>query len=57
MDLIHEVELFLKGKNKKLISKLEKQMWEASEKLEFEKASQVRDKLFEIKKRPWKSRG
>ncbi len=32
-------------------------MWEASEKLEFEKASQVRDKLFEIKKDPGRAEG
>ncbi|WP_461832973.1 excinuclease ABC subunit UvrC [Desulfothermus sp.] len=50
MELIHEVELFLKGKNQKLISKLEKEMWNASDKLEFEKAAQIRNKIFEIKK-------
>jgi excinuclease ABC subunit C len=50
MELIKEVEMFLKGKDSHLISNLEKKMWDASEKYEFEKAAQLRDRILKVKK-------
>ncbi len=41
---------FFNGKHQNIIKDLEKQMLEASENLEFEKASELRDKIFAIKK-------
>ncbi len=50
LEIIKEVQLFLKGRNKELISKLEKEMWNASDNLEFERAASIRDRIREIKK-------
>lgn len=41
---------FFNGNHKNIINDLEKQMYDASENLEFEKASEIRDKIFAIKK-------
>ncbi len=49
MELIKEVELFLKGNSDVLIKKLEKEMWIAADKLEFEKAALIRDKIKKIR--------
>lgn len=45
MDMIKEIIRFLDGKNNSVIKYLEKQMEEASKKLEFEKASMYRDQI------------
>lgn len=49
LELIKEIELFLKGHSDDLIKKLEKDMWLASDMLEFEKAALIRDKIKKIK--------
>ena len=41
---------FLKGKNKRLVSKIKQQMEKAAKKEQFETASKIRDNLFAIKK-------
>lgn len=41
---------FFNGKHEKIIEKLEKEMLDASESLEFEKASEIRNKLFAVKR-------
>lgn len=41
---IKNIELFFKGKKKKIISELEKQMKEASKKMEYEKAEEIKKK-------------
>ena len=48
--MISEVVDFLNGKHKEIIKNLQKQMEEASENLEFEKAAEFRDKILSIKK-------
>jgi len=42
---IQEAILFLKGKKRELVSELKQQMQEASDKLEFERAKNLRDKI------------
>ena len=48
--MIEGVMDFLNGKHTEIIKSLEKQMSEASENLEFEKAAELRDKLLSVKK-------
>lgn len=48
--IVSNVVDLLNGKDKEIIKKLEKQMEEASENLEFEKAAIYRDKLFAVRK-------
>lgn len=48
--IVQEVKLFLLGKKKTLLSSLEKQMQEAAEGLEFEKAAGIRDQVLAIRK-------
>ncbi len=47
-DIVKEVTLFLKGKGQELLKKIKKEMLAASEVFEFEKASQLRDRMFAI---------
>lgn len=48
--LVREVRLFLKGRNRKLISQLEKKMKNLSEAKEYEQAAVVRDQIRSIEK-------
>ncbi len=48
--IIDDIVLFLKGENNTLIQHLEERMKVFSENMEFEKAAEVRDKIFAIKK-------
>ena len=48
--VVKEVELFLKGKNRELVKMLERTMEEESEKLNFETAAKVRDRITSLKK-------
>ncbi len=48
--MIAEAEQFLNGKQEEMIQKMEKEMYEASENMEFEKAAILRDKLSSIKR-------
>ncbi len=48
--MISKVIDFFNGKHTEIINDLEKQMLEFSDNLEFEKASEIRDKIFAIKK-------
>lgn len=50
LDLIEEITMFLRGKRKELIHKLEQKMLSKSEELEFEQARQIRDTIDEIKR-------
>src|SRR5436305_2060864 len=45
---VHQAKLFLAGKNEPLVKDLKKQMWEAAEATDYEKAAQLRDTLAEI---------
>lgn len=47
---IQEAILFLKGKKRELLSELKRQMLEASDKLEFERARNLRDKIQAVEK-------
>ena len=49
-DMINDVINFLEGKEDKLLKKLEKKMLEYSDKLEFEKAADLKKKIDSIKK-------
>lgn len=48
-EIIHGVVLFLEGKQEHLVVDLEKKMSEAAQKLEFEKAAQLRDQIKKLK--------
>lgn len=48
--MITEIILFLEGKQEALVQKLEKRMAEAAERLDFEKAAELRDQLLAIEK-------
>ena len=47
--MITEIEQFLNGKHETIIKRIEKEMYEASENIEFEKAAILRDKLASVK--------
>ncbi len=47
-DMVMEVRLFLEGKNRSLIEMLKKKMEEASEKMEYERAAELRDRIAKI---------
>lgn len=49
-EMILKIIEFFNGKHNEIISSLEKQMLDFSENLEFEKASEIRDKIFAIKR-------
>lgn len=49
-ELVRKVRLLLEGRDKELERLLERQMHEAAEALEFEKAARVRDQLFALRK-------
>jgi excinuclease ABC subunit C len=44
-EIVHQVRMFLEGKNKDLVESLEKKMEEESEQLHFEKAARIRDQI------------
>lgn len=44
-EIVHQVKLFLEGKNKDLIERLQKRMEEESNQLHFEKAAKIRDQI------------
>ncbi len=48
--LVQKVKLILEGKDKEVAKLLEREMEEASEALEFEKAAKLRDQLFALKR-------
>lgn len=48
--MINSIIDFLNGKHDKIINELEKEMYIFSDKLEFEKASEIRDKIISIKR-------
>ena len=50
MEIVDQVRLFLEGRNKELISKLNRVMQKASKELNFEKAAGVRDQIRAIEK-------
>ncbi len=47
-DAVQQARLFLSGRNEQLVRRLKKDMWEASEDMDFERAAQLRDTLTEI---------
>ncbi len=47
-EIIHQVSMFLEGKNKDLVERLKKRMEEESEELHFEKAAKIRDQIRHI---------
>lgn len=47
--VVREVELFLKGRNRELLTMLEQRMTGAAEELNFEKAARIRDRLAYLK--------
>lgn len=48
-NMIAEIEQFINGKHETIIKRIEKEMYEASENMEFEKAAILRDKLISVK--------
>jgi excinuclease ABC subunit C len=49
-DMVREVALFLKGRTPDLVAKLKQDMTAAAAKREYERAAEIRDKLFAIEK-------
>ena len=49
-EIVHQVKMFLEGKNKDLIERLKKRMDKESERLRFEAAARIRDQIEHIKK-------
>ncbi|GBF35532.1 excinuclease ABC subunit C [Desulfocucumis palustris] len=49
LSMVREVCLFLEGKQEELVKRLTRRMEDASEKLEFERAAEIRDQLRSIK--------
>jgi excinuclease ABC subunit C len=47
-EVVHQVRLFLEGKNRDLVQDLKKRMEEASAELQFEKAARIRDQIEHI---------
>lgn len=47
-EAVQQARLFLSGRNEQLLRRLKKEMWEASEDMDFERAAQIRDTLTEI---------
>lgn len=47
-DMVDQVRLFLEGKNRDLVDMLKHRMEEASEKMEFERAAELRDRIAKI---------
>lgn len=44
-EIVHQVKLFLEGRNRELIRQLKEHMEQASEQLDFEKAAHIRDQI------------
>ena len=44
-EIVHQVKMFLEGKNKDLVESLKKKMEEESQQLHFEKAAKIRDQI------------
>ena len=44
-EIVHQVRMFLEGKNRELVESLKKKMREESEQLHFEKAARIRDQI------------
>ena len=49
-EIVHQVKMFLEGKNRELVDMLKAKMEEESEKLHFEKAAKIRDQIEHIEK-------
>ncbi|MFB3885778.1 MAG: excinuclease ABC subunit UvrC [Thermodesulfobacteriota bacterium] len=47
-EMVHQVRMFLEGKNRDLVERLKKRMEEESERLHFEKAAKIRDLIRHI---------
>ena len=47
--MIKQAEQFIHGKHEQIIKKMEKEMYQASENMEFEKAAALRDKILSVK--------
>ena len=47
-EALQQARLFLSGRNEQLVRRLKKEMWEASEDMDFERAAQLRDTLDEV---------
>jgi excinuclease ABC subunit C len=47
-DIVNQVRLFLEGKNRDLVEMLKKRMSEASEKMDYERAAELRDRIAKI---------
>ncbi|MES1242451.1 MAG: excinuclease ABC subunit UvrC [Acidobacteriota bacterium] len=47
-EAVQQARLFLSGRNEQLLRRLKKEMWEASEDMDFERAARIRDTLTEI---------
>jgi excinuclease ABC subunit C len=47
-EAVQQARLFLSGRNEQLVRRLKREMWEASEDMDFERAAQIRDTLGEV---------
>ncbi len=50
IQVVQEILFILEGKNRELVQKLKKEMAAASQSLEFERAGQIRDKIYALEK-------
>ncbi len=50
MKMVKQVELFLSGRQNEVVQQLKREMEESSERLEFEQAARIRNRLFALKK-------
>lgn len=49
-EMADQVKLFLEGRNRELLSQLNKEMKQASEALDYERAAKIRDQIFAVEK-------
>jgi excinuclease ABC subunit C len=49
-EMVHQVRMFLEGKNRALVERLKKRMEEEAEKLHFESAAKIRDQIDHVEK-------
>jgi len=49
-DIVHQVRLFLEGRNRELIDQLKREMEGAADRLEFERAAEIRDQIRAIER-------
>jgi excinuclease ABC subunit C len=49
-EVVHQIRLFLEGRNRELLDRLRERMQEAAEQLDFERAARIRDQIRSVEK-------